>query len=86
MDITDQALSELLLEEHKDNMEISDADVSFANSIHCINFTVASSKKKLTYKNRDIAGLNEIRIWRLVKTAKSLKIAKAELLSLYLNI
>ena len=44
-------------------MEIPDADVSFANSIvPILQSPAAKKKKKLTCKNRNTAGLNEIRI------------------------
>ena len=61
LDTTDQALLELLRKEDKDNMEIPDADVSFANSIVPILQSLPA-KKKTTCKNRNTAGLNEIRI------------------------
>ena len=61
LDTTDQALLELLRKEDKDNMEIPDADVSFANSIVPILQSLPA-KKKPTCKNRNTAGLNETRI------------------------
>ena len=61
LDTTDQALLELLCKEDKDNMEVPDADVSFVNSIVSI-FQSLLAKKKPACKNRNTAGLNEIRI------------------------
>ena len=85
LDTTDQALLELLCKEDKDNMEVPDADVSFVNSIVSI-FQSLLAKKKPACKNRNTAGLNEIRIWWLVKKAKPLTNTKTERLSLYLKI
>ena len=68
-------------------MEIPDADVSFANSIvPILQSPAAKKKKKPTCKNRNTAGLNEIRIWWLVKKVKPLKNIEVERLSLYLKI
>ena len=47
LDTTDQALSELLRKEDKDNMEIPDADVSFANSIVPILHHFQQKKNRL---------------------------------------
>ena len=63
LDTTHQALLEFLRKEDKHNMEIPDADVSFANSIvPILQSPAAKKKKKPTCKNRNTAGLNEIRI------------------------
>ena len=47
LDTTDQALLELLRKEDKDNMEIPDADVSFANSIVPILQSLPAKKNRL---------------------------------------
>ena len=47
LDTTDQALLELLRKEDKDNMEIPDADVSFANSIVPILQSLPAKKTRL---------------------------------------
>ena len=47
LDTTDQALLELLRKEDKDNMEIPDADVSFANSIVPILQSLPAKKTDL---------------------------------------
>ena len=58
-----QALLEFLRKEDKHKMEILDAGVSFANSIvPMLHSPAAKKKKKPTCKNRNAAGLNEIRI------------------------
>ena len=46
LDTTDQALLELLRKEDKDNKEIPDADVSFANSIVPILQSLPPEKPK----------------------------------------
>ena len=56
LDTTDQALLELLRKEDKDNMEIPDADVSFANSIVPILQSLPAKKPRLAKINT--AGLN----------------------------
>ena len=63
LDTKHQALLEFLRKEDKHKMEILDADVSFANSIvPMLHSPAAKKKKKPTCKNRNAAGLNEIRI------------------------
>ena len=47
LDSTDQALLELLRKEDMDNMEIPDADVSFANSIVPILQLLPAKKNRL---------------------------------------
>ena len=47
LDSTDHALLELLRKEDKDNMEIPDADVSFANSIVPIFESLPGKKTNL---------------------------------------
>ena len=61
LDTTDQALLELLRKEDNDNMDKPDADLSFANNIVPILRSLPA-KKSPTCKNRNTAGLNEVRI------------------------